>query len=141
MRAVHELRMTSQRRIILEELRKVATHPTADQLYLSVRERLPRISLATVYRNLELLVREGLIQRVEFGGSQMRFDGNPDAHHHLRCLSCGEVRDAGARIPSLQRAMRPGSGYEITGYHLEFTGFCARCRKDKIDSAMQYNQH
>ncbi len=141
MQAVHELRMTRQRRIILEELRKVDTHPTADQLYLSVRDRLPRISLATVYRNLELLVREGLIQRLEFGGSQKRFDSNPEEHHHLRCLSCGEVRDSSARIPALQRAAHQSGGYEITGYHLEFTGFCARCRKDKTDSDMQENQH
>ena len=134
MQKVQELRMTRQRRIILEELRKVDTHPTADQLYLCVRDRLPRISLATVYRNLELLVREGLIQRLEFGGTRKRFDGNPEEHHHLRCLSCGEVRDASGHIPALQRVARSSDGYEITGYHLELTGYCACCRKDKDDS-------
>ncbi len=131
MEAVQDLRMTRQRRIILEELRRVDTHPTADQLYVSVRDRLPHISLATVYRNLDLLVREGFIQRLEFGGTQKRFDGNPHEHHHLRCLACGEVRDGSGPIPALQRAARSSGGYEITGYHLEFTGYCARCRRDR----------
>ncbi len=127
------MRMTRQRRIILEELKRDHSHPTADQLYLAVRDKLPRISLATVYRNLDLLAREGLIQRLEFGGSQMRFDGNPSEHHHLRCLSCGEVRDGSGPIPSLERASRSRAGYEITGYHLEFTGYCARCKQDRND--------
>ncbi len=132
MRAVEEMRMTRQRRIILEELQADDSHPTADQLYLAVRDKLPRISLATVYRNLDLLVREGWIQRLEFGGTQMRFDGNPSEHHHLRCLSCGEVRDGRGSIPALDRE-RSRSGYEITGYHLEFTGYCARCKQDRND--------
>jgi len=60
-------RMTRQRRIILEELRKVDSHPTADEVYEMVRRQLPRISLGTVYRNLEILSREGLIQKVVLG--------------------------------------------------------------------------
>ena len=68
-------RMTHQRRIILEELRNTRSHPTADEVYEIVRKRIPKISLGTVYRNLELLSESGVIQKLEIGGTQKRFDG------------------------------------------------------------------
>ena len=70
------LRMTYQREIILEELKKTKTHPTADELYTTVRQRIPHISLATVYRNLETLANSGLVRKLEVIGRQKRFDGN-----------------------------------------------------------------
>ena len=70
------LRMTRQRRVILEELRKVNNHPSAYEIYEFVRKRLPRISLGTVYRNLEILSESGDIQKLEPGCSLKRFDGN-----------------------------------------------------------------
>ena len=78
-------RVTRQRRVILEELRKLTSHPTAPALYEVVRRRLPRISLGTVYRNLELLARAGFIQRLDLQGAEARFDGNPEHHYHVRC--------------------------------------------------------
>ena len=64
-----QLRMTQQRQVILEELRLCRSHPTADELYSRVRRRLPRISLGTVYRNLETLAERGLIRKMEVGGT------------------------------------------------------------------------
>ena len=64
--------MTKQRKVILEELRKQHTHPSADEVYRMVRHRLPRISLGTVYRNLEVLVQMGEIQKLELSGSLKR---------------------------------------------------------------------
>ena len=84
--------MTRQRRVILQELQKVTTHPTADQVYDMVRKKLPRISLATVYRNLDLLAQDGLISKLD-GGAQLRFDGNPADHYHIRCTRCQRVDD------------------------------------------------
>ena len=86
--------MTRQRRVILEELRKVNTHPSADEIYEIVRKRLPRISLGTVYRNLEILSEYGDIQKLEPGCSLKRFDGNPNEHCHIRCVSCDRIADA-----------------------------------------------
>lgn len=68
------IRLTTQRQIILEELAKVKTHPTASELYDMVRKRLPRIGLGTVYRNLELMADSGMILKIEVGGTQKRFD-------------------------------------------------------------------
>ena len=87
------MRLTNQRQVILEELRNVKTHPTASELYDMVRQRLPRIGLGTVYRNLELLADCGIINKLETGGEQKRFDGNPGPHYHIRCTTCGRVDD------------------------------------------------
>jgi Fur family ferric uptake transcriptional regulator len=122
--------MTPQRTIILEELRKTKTHPTADEVHARVRRRLPRVSLATVYRNLDLLARAGLIQMVELGGCPRRFDGWVDDHLHVRCLECGEVGDVSdGLIGRARERVEKLSGYEVTGHQLEFTGVCPNCRK------------
>lgn len=125
-----DIRMTTQRRVILEELRKVDSHPTADKVYEMVRKRLPRISLATVYRNLELLADRGLIQKYELGGSQRRFDGNPGNHYHLRCIRCGRLDDAPVPpVSAIERTLRENTDYEIVGHRLEFQGICPACRQ------------
>lgn len=122
-------RSTRQRRVILEELQKVTSHPTAMDLYEIARRRLPKLSLGTVYRNLELLARGGAIQKLELGNTESRFDGNPAQHHHVRCIRCGRVSDVHelpadpplANVKSL-------SGYEILGCRLEFSGICPECQ-------------
>ena len=84
---------TIQRQTICEELCKLTSHPTADELYDIVKKRMPQISLGTVYRNLEQLAECGVILKLETAGRQKRFDGNPAPHHHIRCKVCGAVRD------------------------------------------------
>ena len=126
------MRMTSQREIILEELKKTTSHPTADELYLQVKKRLPRISLATVYRNLEKMAELGLIQKIEAAGSQMRFDGNPEFHYHIRCIHCGKVDDLSIEpieaIEELTKAKGEINGYKLLSYKLEFIGICPKCQ-------------
>ena len=78
-------RMTNQRRIILEELRKVDTHPTVDELYTIVKARMPHISLGTVYRNLDLLAEMGEVLKMDSAGNMRRFDGRVEPHRHVRC--------------------------------------------------------
>jgi Fe2+ or Zn2+ uptake regulation protein len=125
-----EMRMTPQRRIILEELRKLDTHPSADELYRIVRRRLPRISLGTVYRNLEVLSRMGVIRRLELGGQQMRFDGRLQAHQHIQCIECGRIDDlpAGTAVTECDRDLLAGTGYEVLERRVEFVGMCPSCR-------------
>ena len=122
-------RNTQQRRIILEELRKVSSHPTATDLYEIVRRRIPKISLGTVYRNLELLSQRGTIQKLTLGGAEARFDGNPDDHYHVRCVRCGQVGDVlGTPGETVPRQPRQVNGYEILGHRLEYVGICPDCR-------------
>lgn len=122
------LRMTRQRQVILEELRKVNTHPSADEIYEMVRKRLPRISLGTIYRNLEILSASGEIQRLELGTSLKRFDGVADDHYHIRCLDCNRVIDAPPGFDvSITHEPAESTGFKILGHTLEFIGICPAC--------------
>ncbi len=124
------IRLTTQRQIILEELSKVKTHPTASEVYDMVRKRLPRIGLGTVYRNLELMAENGMILKLEVGGTQKRFDATTDAHYHIRCSYCGKVDDIDIPvIESLVGAAAENSAYKILGHHVEFTGICSECQE------------
>lgn len=120
--------MTRQRKVILEELRKVNTHPSADEVYEMVRRRLPRISLGTVYRNLEILSESGDIQKIEPGCTLKRFDGNPSEHCHIRCVRCDRVVDAPG-VPNLEIDLQQidTADFEIIGHKLEFIGLCPAC--------------
>jgi Fur family ferric uptake transcriptional regulator len=125
------MRKTRQREMIREELMKLRTHPSADELYRRVRKRLPRISLGTVYRNLEMLSREGMIQRLDVGGSQMRFDGDCSDHQHIRCVRCGRIDDMAA-VPTLSKSERNAvklTGYRFLSRRVEFLGLCPACGK------------
>jgi len=129
-----KLSNTSQRRIIIEELKKLDTHPTADELYAIVRKRLPQISLGTVYRNLELLAEAGMIQKLELSGRQKRFDGRPEAHFHMRCRNCGGVVDVcDSGLTEIDHELEDLLGrLQIESYHLELSGLCPQCRKEKL---------
>ena len=127
-----KMRMTKQRRLILEELRRENTHPTADVIYEKVRKKMPKISLGTVYRNLEILTALGEIQTLELSGSQKRYDGVPNKHYHIRCLHCGRVDDAPiAPLQRLEDELYEATVYTIMGHRLEFMGLCPECSKDK----------
>ncbi len=124
------IRLTTQRQIILEELSKVKTHPTAGELYDMVRKRLPRIGLGTVYRNLELMAESGMILKIEVGGTQKRFDATTSEHYHIRCSVCGRVDDIDVPVVKELVAQAMGtSSYLIQGHHVEFTGICSDCQK------------
>ncbi|MEN8008116.1 MAG: transcriptional repressor [Candidatus Krumholzibacteriota bacterium] len=108
----------------------MTSHPTAAELYAVVRRRLPRISLGTIYRNLEVLHEDGIIRKMEFAGSETRFDGNLDEHHHVRCTECDRVDDIHSTDPGLFPT-RPEElgGFRITGHRFEYFGVCPECRK------------
>jgi Fur family ferric uptake transcriptional regulator len=125
-----KIRMTPQREVILQEIEKADSHPTADEIYGRVRKRLPRISLGTVYRNLELLSQRGMIRKVEVSGGQKRFDRKTENHYHARCLGCGRVDDLPMKPQtSMDRAIERLTDYDIVGHQLEFVGLCLDCRK------------
>jgi len=124
-------RMTQQRSVILEEVRRdLDQHLTADEIYERVRKQLPRISLGTVYRNLEVLAELDEIQKLELSGSISRFDGNPKGHYHIRCMECGRVDNAPiAPMQKLEDELYGSTVYTIIGHRLEFTGLCPKCSK------------
>lgn len=122
------MRLTPQRQIILEELSKVTSHPTANELYDLVRKRLPRIGLGTVYRNLELMSESNIILKLEVGGTQKRFDATTDPHYHIRCTQCGKVDDIDLPVQhNINQAAAKETDYQILGHHIEFSGICKEC--------------
>ncbi len=134
-------RNTRQRQVILEELRKLKTHPTAAGLYAIVRRRMPRISLGTVYRNLELLNRMGTIQKIEFCSGEARYDGTVEHHDHFRCVCCGRVDDTpGPPLHSWGAERKIGVVYKVLGHRLEFFGFVRSVAAAKQSETMEYTK-
>ena len=128
------LRLTGPRRVILEGLLGTESHPTAEAVYRLVRRRLPSVSLGTVYRNLHLLVAEGLA--AELPGPHARFDANMDAHHHFTCVRCGRIVDvdgplAEPQAEALRVRIAARTGLAITHHRIEFFGRCPQCRSAK----------
>ena len=130
------LRKTHQREIILEELCAHPVHPTADELYERVRKRLPRVSLATVYRNLEILSDLGIIQKIETAGRQKRYDGNPEPHYHIRCIGCGRVDDVDLPRPAevqTEIPERSRNGFKVLDLKVDFYGLCPACEEKSTE--------
>jgi len=123
------LRMTRQRRVILEELSAPGRHPTADAVYQHVRRKIPNISLGTVYRNLEILSQAGMVKKLHIGSGQKRYERALRKHYHVRCTCCGCISDVPSEpFGDLEQTARDSSGFEITGLELEFEGLCRECR-------------
>lgn len=122
-------RFTEQRAAVYRFLRHTDKHPSADDVFTSVRGVIPDISLATVYKSLETLVSCGLASKLTYGDGSARYDGRTEPHPHARCLSCGKVRD-------LPGSLDPGSidrlgeipGFDVEGYRVEVVGVCTACQ-------------
>ena len=135
MEQLPNMRLTTQRQIILEELGKVTSHPTDNEVYDMVRRRLPRIGLGTVYRNLELMADNGIILKLEVGGTQKRFDATVEPHYHIRCSSCGKVNDINIAVQEqINQVAEKASNYIILGHHIEFSGICSSCSEKNTDT-------
>lgn len=121
-------RFTEQRGAVYRFLLGTTAHPTADDVFTSVRAEIPDISLATVYKSLETLVGCGLAVKLTYGDGSARYDGRTDPHHHARCLGCGSVLDLPGRLDaSALEQLGPVHGFAVEGYRLELVGYCSRC--------------
>jgi Fe2+ or Zn2+ uptake regulation protein len=122
-------RTTAQREVVYGYLSGVRHHPTAEDVYLAVKRRLPRVSLATVYTALETFVRIGLASKLTYGDGAARYDVRTDAHSHARCLRCGRVVDLEA-VPAARwlRRLR-ARGFTPVGFRFELLGHCRACRR------------
>lgn len=127
-----QLRMTNQREIILRELIRSQGHLAADELYDIVKKIMPRISLATVYRNLEILSEAGMIGKLEISGRQKRFDYDPSEHDHIYCVVCHRVDNLEMVHKGLTiEEFGAVAGYSVTGCRLEIVGVCPECQRKR----------
>lgn len=123
-------RHTIQKQIILEVVRQMCDHPTAEDVYNRVRDRLPSVSLATVYRNLEQMAAAGDIAKIESAGSARRYDGTTEAHTHVQCTCCGRIEDlhgCGELLPLERFPGRIETEFEIDRVVILFQGKCPDC--------------
>jgi Fur family peroxide stress response transcriptional regulator len=116
-------RYSRQREAVLHVVRNTDKHPTADWVYEQVRQVLPNVSLGTVYRNLNLLADEGLVQRVILDDGAVRFDGKTNQHHHFVCTKTGNIFDVDLALgEELLEKFNAQSGFKAKTYKIEFYG-------------------
>jgi len=125
------LALTIQRRAVYQELADHQDHPTADQVYDALHQRLPGLSRTTVYRVLDTLVEQRFARKVHHTGGAARFDPMTARHHHLVCDGCGLLVDLDdAVVPGVPLPDARGTGFRIHDYSINFTGLCKNCRKN-----------
>lgn len=124
-----QVRKSRQRDAILENLQHRCDHPTAMELYLSVREEIPNLSLGTLYRNLKGMCENGTIISLSSGGEE-HYDAVTQPHAHLRCEKCGRFYDLPeCNLPSAEHLMHGSFDGRIYDYSLIFFGVCTDCCK------------
>lgn len=119
-------RTTAQLSAVLDVVRAAHDHPSADQILKRVRKRLPRVSLGTVYRNLQKLVDQGEIRLLELANDATRFDGMTGDHDHFVCDGCGGVTDLLRRAAPV-KAQLGRQGFAVRSCVLTYYGTCPRC--------------
>lgn len=122
-------RTSKQRNTVLEELKKVKTHPTADSIFRIVRRKLPSISFGTVYRNLNLLKADGKILELTCGKYSCRYDGEVRNHYHFLCLKCKKVLDLDEPIlKHLDEKIGKTLRADVKYHRIDFYGYCRSCK-------------
>jgi Fur family ferric uptake transcriptional regulator len=122
------MKYTNQRVKILDFLKHNDSHPTVEEVYQGVRQKLPRISKATVYQNLKLLAEKGLIQEVNIKGVS-RFEPNVEPHHHFICKKCGKILDFDSKeLTAYSMKVAGQLGVQVESAHTNFFGLCDDCR-------------
>lgn len=124
------LKLTPQRYAIYKYLRSTKTHPSAEMIYDELKVDYPTMSLATVYKTLRTLIELGLVQEINVGEDNFRFDAAVNMHPHIICNSCRRVDDLdGIDLSYLDKDAESHSGYRVTNHKLYFYGICPECNK------------
>ena len=118
---------SDKRDALIEELCSRTDHPTADELYFSLKKKIPNLSIATVYRNLAFLYENKQALRFHFNGTD-HFDGNTSAHYHLFCDGCGRIYDVDIEVNrEIEKTAEKSCGGKITEHNITFFGKCNTC--------------
>jgi Fur family peroxide stress response transcriptional regulator len=124
----HGLRVTPQRQAIFRLLHGVDSHPTVEALFEAARTEMPTISLKTVYQTVHDLEAMGEVTVLDVGTGAIRVDPNvEDAHHHLVCTRCGNVRDVLVDVADLRVPSRYRREFHIEAVEVVFRGLCESC--------------
>ena len=126
----HGYKVTPQRIAVYETLAASKSHPSAEELYSLLRPRFPSMSLATVYKSIDILNRIAVIHILHTGEDSLRYDADLDSHNHVQCQICGSITDVNEldSRPLVQDAEKQ-SGYIIGQHQFYFYGICPQCQK------------
>ena len=123
---------SKQREIILNILKENVVHPTAEYLYAKIQEKDPKISLATLYRNLNQLTENGIIKKIDGLETSSHYDHNTHEHYHFICTKCRRVFDIDAEVaPELIRRTEEKTDFLIENHDIVFSGICKDCRQSE----------
>jgi Fur family transcriptional regulator, peroxide stress response regulator len=126
------LPITHQRQVIYDVLMGMPGHPSPEEVYAKVRKRIPSISLATVYKNLNRFLKAGLVQETSVHHGSLRVEVNDHPHHHVVCSSCKKIEDIDSdQISPLHVRGRLPKGFAVQRFSVDIIGLCARCRDKK----------
>jgi len=127
------MRVTNQRALIMEIIRQGKGHLDADEIYRRARERVPRLSLSTVYRTLQMLKKLDLVEELHFDEEHHHYEVKPSAeHHHLICLGCGRVIEFHYPLSRyLKRNVPEAKGFDIAATEVRMSGYCSKCRRSR----------
>lgn len=118
------VKQTKQKQIILDAVQDLKKHPTADEIYLHLKKDYPRLSLATVYRNLNIYAEEGKVRKVSIPGDSERFDFNLSNHEHFYCDKCNKIYDVHLDVKEVLNNLSP---FNVTSFKLMLYGTCDNC--------------
>ncbi|MBI4298063.1 MAG: transcriptional repressor [Chloroflexi bacterium] len=126
-------RLTAQRRLLFDLLRKGKGHPDVDELYRQAKQLDPRISLSTVYRNLRLFKKLGLVEELHLEEEHHHYESRPTTeHYHLVCRGCGQVVEfRSPHVDKLKQEVGQEHRYAILGADVSLVGYCPRCQANR----------
>ena len=126
-----------KRDAILDCLRQTKAHPSAETLFTQLKPQIPDLAMGTVYRNLTLFKKQGVISSVATVNGVERFDANTTPHVHFICTHCDAIIDLDEmQVPAtLSSAAACCCGGQVSGCQLSFTGLCRECQKERNESA------
>ena len=127
-----KLKLTPQRIAVYKFLKSTKEHPSAETIYKALQPEYPTMSLATVYKALKTLVEVDLVQEINVGEGNFRYDGNVCSHPHIQCLQCNKVSDInGVCITDLNSKVQDYTDFDILANQVYFYGLCSDCKKKK----------
>ena len=123
------MRYSRQREQILEFVKSVRTHPTAETVYYEMRKKDPNISLGTVYRNLVTLSEKGDITRIPLANKKDRFDGDTSSHVHMICEKCGMISDLFLEeLDHIHKRIEKENECKVLSHNITFNTICSKCQ-------------
>lgn len=125
------LKLTSQRLVVITILINDKSHPSALDIYRKAREKIPSISLSTVYHILGLLKKHKLIKELEFEGMDNRYEADTSSHLNLICSACGRIEDYSLYLPVPVDIIQKETGFRAVETRIEYYGLCKECNKTK----------